>query len=222
MKKTRGTSGRPQASTEHVSTLTPGELFEQTASLLAERILLLRAIPDVPNYLHAETVALHVRKIVEGIAFGVLSALEHGSLELSRQRTTDADKLLRFLNSKGLLRLPNAQDVRSGEGGLAAIIMGAGVRDLSLHDLMQTFSLASSIIHERHPEKLSPAVTARLYSEIRTAAAKLDAWLWSHTFFFVDSKTKQQKSFLIQMSLFGRPGFIHELEKIAEPPGSDP
>lgn len=60
----------------------------------------------------AERFALHVRKIVEAVAFAALSATEFkNKSQLLQQRTKDASQVLAWLDQKKLLRLPEAQRV---------------------------------------------------------------------------------------------------------------
>ena len=54
------------------------ELYADSMGLICQRLHLLKSLPSgVPDLTDAETVALQVRKIVEGIAFAALSGAEH-------------------------------------------------------------------------------------------------------------------------------------------------
>ncbi|MBK6461913.1 MAG: hypothetical protein IPF92_12990 [Myxococcales bacterium] len=175
------------------------------ASIIAERLALLRGLPPPRSYLEAEAMALHVRKIVEGVAFAALSAFEHSVARLDDLREKDADRLLGFLESKGLLLLPKAQDVRPG------VISGAPDRDFAVADLKVAFGLASSLVHERHPEQLTGDALAKKCAEISSTARRLDGWLWNHATHFV--RDSRQATFLVQMGLLGVPGFFVEMTK---------
>src|SRR5258708_4139522 len=78
--------------------------YQHSMGIIRERLTSLDSSFTKGTLLRAEYVALQVRKIIEGVAFAALSAVEHiNSQVLSAQRTKDADKLLVWLNAKGLL-----------------------------------------------------------------------------------------------------------------------
>ncbi len=186
----------------------PQESYVFSASIIAQRLTILRGLPAPSSYLEAETMALHVRKIVEGVAFAALSAIEHSAAHLESWRTKDADKLLGLLESKRLLLLPTAQDVQPG------VATGASARNLSAKDLKAAFGLASGIVHERHPERLTNDVVAKMCAEIASTAARLDGWLWNHVTHFV--RDSRQSAFLVRMGLLGVPGFFAPLTKVGD------
>jgi len=197
----------------------PLEAYQSCMSLIAERLRLLRGYPNTGSYLDAEITALHVRKIVESVAFAGLSALERGSASrLDGWRTRDADKLLALMKAKGLLHLPEARDVTPGQPGTPyrMVVAPAPSRDLSCEELQAAYREASSVVHERHPERMDDDLIAQMNVRMTSTARRLDGWLWSHTTFFV-GKDGRPNAFLIQMGLFGTPSFFAEITKQDEP-----
>src|SRR3954464_10577458 len=91
--------------------LEPWDGYRRGMSMIRNRFVELeRSRENEPRLMRAERTALHVRKIIEGVAYAALSAVEHRNQKmLAEQRTKDGDKLLDWLQAKGLLRLPHAQ-----------------------------------------------------------------------------------------------------------------
>jgi hypothetical protein len=164
----------------------------------------------------AERFALQVRKIVEGIAFAALSAAEYRNRHhLREQRKKDADKLLTWLESKGMLRLPNAQNIGAPQAGFQIVFEGAQDKDIAFAQLKSMFSRASELVHERHPERLSEGVIDAELTGIERDARQLREWLWTHIMFL------HGEGFLIQMGMFDTPSFFVSISKESElPPNS--
>lgn len=162
------------------------------------------------SLIRAERIALHVRKIVEAVAYAALSGVEvRNRHTLAEFRTMDADKLLQKLFRKGLLRLPTAQRLGPPQDGFAMILEGgAGAAkglDLDKDALLGIFSRASALVHERHPERLSgEKVTAEL-AAVELDYQRLRDWLWLHTMYLTDA------AFLIQMGQYGTSSFMVNL-----------
>jgi transcription termination factor Rho len=108
--------------------------YQTSMALIRERFISLDGVIDEARLLRAERVAFQARKIIEGVAYAALSAVEHiNSQTLAAQRTKDADKLLTWLNSKGMLRLPNAQRMEpSPSPDYAVTLSGAASDDMTL------------------------------------------------------------------------------------------
>jgi hypothetical protein len=191
--------------------------YQDTMTLIHLRLLVLDVRVDTENpIIRAERLALHVRKIVEGVSFAALSAMEHrNNRVLAGQRTMDADNLLDWMNKKGLLRLPSSQRVGASPlEGYAMLCEGAGDQDLSLSDLKEMFSRSSALVHERHPERLTAEVTASETAALENDALRLRSWLWNHIMFL------RGEGFLVQMGQFGTPSFLVPLTRVGDLPPS--
>ena len=79
-----------------MTTVSAKEAYVRSMTLIRSRLLAIDSLSGTEApLLRAEMLALHVRKIVEGVAFSALSACEiRNAQELREQRTKDADKLL--------------------------------------------------------------------------------------------------------------------------------
>jgi hypothetical protein len=178
--------------------------YQITMEIIRERLVSLETPPaNEAILLRAERIAFHVRKIIEGVAFAALSVAEHrNSRTLKELRKKDADKLLSWLNAKGMLSLPRASrpettTLPDTKFGLRAALS----ENLSLEQLKAAYSRASALVHERHPEE----ITAKLDTEtvlIEEDARRLRSWLWLHIMFFPGGM------FLVQMGQYGTTSFF--------------
>lgn len=134
--------------------LDPSSAYHASMVLLRNRFANITQNPSGESSLmRAERIALQVRKIVEGVAYSCLSAVEHRNHQtLREQRTKDADKLLGWLEAKKLLRLPNAQRLKPPPSSEYKIVAeGATDYDLDTTFLKAAYSRSSELIHECHP-----------------------------------------------------------------------
>ena len=107
-------------------------------AIIRSRLLSLTPIqPKVSRLVLAEHLAFQVRKIIEGIAYAALSAAERKSSQLmTKQRTKDADKVLRWLATKNLLRLPSAQRLEPANSNQAKWALShVAENDMTLNQL---------------------------------------------------------------------------------------
>ena len=158
----------------------------------------------------AEMAGVAVRKVVEGLAFAALSAAEHHNPKLPRSfRTKDASHLLSSLDSKGLLRLPEANDVLPpSDDTHVAILQGRPERNLTAAKLKAMYSRASAIIHERHPERLTDQAIAQELATLEQDVRDLRLWLWTHVTFI------QEEAYAIQMDRIHAQDFWISLSKV--------
>lgn len=158
----------------------------------------------------AEMVGVAVRKVVEGLAFAALSAAEHQNPKLPRSfRTKDANHLLSSLDSKGLLRLPEANDVLPpSDDTHVAIFQGRPERNLTVAKLKAMYSRASVVIHERHPERLTDQTIAQEVIALEQDVRDLRLWLWTHVTFI------QKEAYAIQMNQINAQDFWISLGKV--------
>jgi len=165
----------------------------------------------------AERIAFQVRKIVEGVAFATLSGVEvRNKQTLAELRSKDADKLLIWLDRKGLLKLPTAQRVGMPLLGFQLVLEGgagaAAGLDLDKTNLLEMFSRASSLVHERHPERLTEEKVSSELLAVENDLHRLRGWLWLHTMYLRDS------AFLIQMGQYGTSSFFVNLTRSEDIP----
>ncbi|MDM0120428.1 hypothetical protein [Variovorax arabinosiphilus] len=187
----------------------PATAYELLMGSVQGRLSLLNGdIPDESVLYRAERFALHVRKIVEAVSFAALSATEFKNGQLLQQRTKDASQVLAWLDQKKLLRLPEAQRVtRSSNPLYGAVCEGNSSKNLGVPELQRMFSRASSLVHERHPERLSQETIKDELQKLEKDAQALRHWLWSHIVFFGGS------GFLLQMGMFGTLSFMTMLTR---------
>jgi hypothetical protein len=161
------------------------------------------------SLMRAERVAFQVRKIVEGVAFAALSAVEQRNRRmLPDQRTMDPIKLLAWLERKGLQKLPAAQRIEASPSSkYKATFAGAPSHNLSRQELGEVCSRTSALIHERHPERLSAHAIVKEVGTIQEDARRMKAWLWLHVMHL------RGESFLVQMGKFGTPSFFVPLTR---------
>ncbi len=193
----------------------PAAAYENSMILIRERLLAIdRTDPSETPLVRAERIGFQVRKIIEGVAYGALSAAEVRNKQvLSQQRSKDADKLLSWLHSKSMLVLPSAQRLEPPPSAEYRIVMaGAGSEDLTLNDLKSMYSRASSLVHERHPEELTRTQIESELSSIERDASRLRSWLWLHIMFL------RGEGFLLQMGQFGTESFMVSISKIGDLP----
>lgn len=193
--------------------LSPQESYAASMALIRARLASLKSKPEPESVLmRAERVGLHVRKIVESVAYACLSAAEiRNQRTLEKQRTKDADKLLSWLAAQRLLRLPNAQH-HEKQPGYRFVMSGAPENDMTMTDLKAAYNRASEIIHEKHPERISPDQLRGDLSRLEADAQRLHDWLWTHIMFI------HSEAYIVQMDKFGTPDFVVPWMKVGEIP----
>jgi hypothetical protein len=191
--------------------LEPARAYEASMALIRTRLTTLSATEANGNLLaRAETFAFQIRKIVEGVAFGALSAVEHRNRSLLKeQRTKDADKLLSWLAKKNLLELPSAQRLDPPIGEFNIVLSGVAERNLTVDQLSAAYGRASALIHERHPERLTVTRLQAELSSLEDDARSLRSWLWLHLMHL------RGEAFLIQMGMFGTSSFFSSLGRVS-------
>lgn len=117
--------------------LLPYAAYEVGMTVIRARLLYLDSKPaDAHPLMAAEKIAFQVRKIIEGVAFAALSAVEYRNGQMmSDHRGKDADKLLTWLAKKRLLRLPSARRVEPAPDPSPAHCLGSLIEASDLdHD----------------------------------------------------------------------------------------
>lgn len=191
------------------------QLYADSMGLICQRLHLIKSLPPgAPDLTDAETIALQVRKIVEGIAFAALSGTEHRNKEkMLNIRTKDGADIIKFLSKRGMLYLPTSQDLSSSsDPSYRLVLSGRGDRDMTDVDLIDAFKLSSKIIHERHPERLAMSELKRDRDCLRKIAEQMREWLWTHMV------SHRGEAIIVQMGLYPRDGWCGTASKIAELP----
>ena len=112
-----------------------------------------------------ETAAFHLRKVIEGIAFGCLIACENGVKRLPRdaQGQWNADNIFSRLDRRGVLALPNPSAFRSPTSEereemkrsigaeLAHVIEGQPDACLNVDDIRSMYRRTHGWLHEENP-----------------------------------------------------------------------
>ena len=132
---------------------------------------------------------------------------------MANLRTKDGADIIKFLGRRGLLHLPTAQDLSlSPDPNFRMILSGRGDRDMTEGDLISAFKLASQIIHERHPERLSMDAVRRDRDSLRQIAGRMREWLWTHMV------SHKGEAIVVQMALYPKAGWCGTASKSGELP----
>jgi hypothetical protein len=111
------------------------------------------------DFSRAETAAFHGRKIVEGIAFACLVAVENGIRHVPRdaQGQWNAETILKSLRSKSIPTLPSPSTIRGASAAeqesdsVSVVIEGVPERRISHDDLIAIYRGMHRWLHEINP-----------------------------------------------------------------------
>jgi hypothetical protein len=111
------------------------------------------------DFSRAETAAFHGRKIVEGITFACLVAIENGIRKVPRDAKGqwNAEKILKSLMSKSLPTLPSPSIIRKASAleqereNVKVVIEGVSDRRISHDDLIAIYQGMHRWLHEINP-----------------------------------------------------------------------
>jgi hypothetical protein len=161
----------------------PRDLYQALMEVIRRRFDLIDAVRSSPtdDLVKAETAAFHGRKIVEGIAFGCLVAIEHGLKQLPRDAKGqwNAENIFERLRKKGLTVLPSPSFIRPATTEEAkaqdvkAVVEGQPDRRLSHDDLIGLYRQLHRWLHEWNPYVTSTK-TARSTSSAKALWSELD------------------------------------------------
>ncbi|MBN0977909.1 hypothetical protein JTY93_17695 [Pseudomonas hygromyciniae] len=115
-------------------------------------------ISEGEYFTRAESAAFQGRKIVEGIAYACLIAIEHGAQQIPRdaKKQWNAEKIFKNLKSKGFDTLPSPSEIRSATeqeraDGLAIVVEGIPVNRLSHDQIAEVYQRLHAWLHEANP-----------------------------------------------------------------------
>ncbi|WP_422011022.1 hypothetical protein [Reyranella sp.] len=112
-----------------------------------------------------------------------------------------------------MLRLPHAQIFRESlVSDIRVVSEGAQDKDWTKARLLDAFSRASALIHQKHPEELTDKYLAAAVLEIEKDARDLREWLWKHCIFLRD------EAFLVQMMFDNPHHFFVSMGKFSDLP----
>lgn len=140
---------------------TPIENYTALMRMIRERFDLMDKFTQHSHITHsgAEIVAYNARKIVEGIAFGCLVAIDHGLKSVPRDAKGqyNAEAIFKSLKKKGLHVLPSPSEVRDAteserlENNVKAVIEGIPSHRLTHEQLIETYQYLHGWAHELNP-----------------------------------------------------------------------
>lgn len=121
-------------------------------------IIDLLRISDGESFTRAESAAFQGRKIVEGIAYACLIAIEHGDQQIPRdaKKHWSAEKIFKTLKSKGFDTLPSPSVIRSATGqdladGHRIVIEGVRENRLDHDQITEIYQRLHAWLHEANP-----------------------------------------------------------------------
>jgi len=173
-------------------TMTPTETYLSLMETLRTRLDLVTVLKasDADDFARAESAAFHGRKVVEGIAFACLVAIENGlqTVPGDAKGQWNAEDILKSLKKKGLDVLPSPSQLRSAttaekqDNNVAAVVEGIPDRRLSHDDLISIYQRLHAWAHEINPytqlkrEDFCSKRSAVLWDDLR----KLDLFMQRH------------------------------------------
>lgn len=125
------------------------------------RFELIQALKNstVDPFSRGETAAMHGRKIIEGVAFGCLVAIENKLREIPRDAAGQwsATTILRDLKKKGLEVLPSPSDLRPAtpeekvSSRVHWVAEGVAERRITVDGLIEIYKRIHAWMHEANP-----------------------------------------------------------------------
>lgn len=139
----------------------PQQLYLALMTTIRERLDVVENLKMVKGseFSCAETAAFHGRKVVEGIAFACLVAIENGLKHVPRDAKGqwNAEKILKNLQAKQIETLPSPSIIRAPSEEeqqshrVNAVIEGVPERRISHSSLIMMYQRMHPWLHERNP-----------------------------------------------------------------------
>ena len=137
------------------------EIYQTLMLALRHRFEIIESLrtSQLEPYFRAETAALPGRKIIEGIAFGCLVAIENGLKTVPRDAKGqwNAEKIFKNLKSKKILTLPSPSHIRAPTGeeikeyNIKSVIEGIPEKRLTFDELLKIYQSLHVWLHEVNP-----------------------------------------------------------------------
>lgn len=140
--------------------MNPVQMYHDLMQRIRARfdIINLLRISEGESFTRAESAAFQGRKIVEGIAYACLIAIEHGAQQIPRdaKKHWNAEKIFKTLKSKGFDTLPNPSVIRSATerelaDGHTIVIEGVRENRLDHDQITETYQRLHAWLHEGNP-----------------------------------------------------------------------
>ena len=141
--------------------LNPEEQYRSLMATVRRRLDLISMLQSAGTdaFARAESTAFQGRKVLEGIAFGCLVALENGLNEVPRDARGqwNADRIFASLKGKGLGIIPNPSVIRAAteaefrEHNVSHVVEGLPDRVMSHGDLKAVYARLHKWLHEINP-----------------------------------------------------------------------
>lgn len=142
-------------------TLLPVQQYESLMTMIRQRINVIEMLrlASLDAFSKAETAAFHGRKVVEGIAFGCLVAVESGLRRIPKDAKGqwNANTILKSLRSKNINVFPSPSIIRSAleseqaEHNVKVVVEGVPERRLTHDDLIAIYTRLHKWLHEINP-----------------------------------------------------------------------
>lgn len=146
---------------ENLVTPNPVQQYQSLMATVRQRLDLIDVLrsANLDAFSRAETVAFHGRKVVEGIAFGCLVAVENGLKYVPRdvKGQWNAGSILKNLSSKKITVFPNPSIIRTAsesertEHKVQVTVEGIPERCLTHDDLRAIYDRFHKWLHEINP-----------------------------------------------------------------------
>jgi hypothetical protein len=134
------------------------------------------------DYPKLETAAFHLRKSIEGVAFGCLVAMENGLKAVPRDAVGqwNADRIFAKVDKRKPLIFPFAIDRKDPPAGSKDVqhhIVKDEQRNLSIADVRSIYRRSHTWLHEMNPYI---PITATKFSSLRDSLLKdiVSVWSW--------------------------------------------
>ena len=157
----------------------PGEQYLELMGRVRERFEVIRRLKAIgpQNFSACEGIAFHLRKIIEGIAFGCLVACENGLKQIpsDAKGQWNADTIFAQLDKRKLIVFPNpsqlrnATDAEARESGVKVVIEGLPECVLQYPQVREIYRSTYPFLHEKNPYRPSqfgPAIFKKLWYDV--------------------------------------------------------
>ncbi len=141
--------------------MNPGETYYSLMLTIRDRFEIIESMRTASSepYARAETAAFHGRKIIEGIAFGCLVAIENGLKTVPRDARGQwsAENIFKSLKTKNILTLPSPSLIRQAtadeyrEDDVKTVVEGITNRRLTHDELIKIYQSLHAWLHETNP-----------------------------------------------------------------------
>ncbi len=140
---------------------TPLEIYVELMTTIRNRLDVIETMmqAQIDDFSRAETAAFHGRKVIEGISFACLVAIENGIKHVPRDAKGqwNAETILKSLKSKNISTLPSSSIIRNATAierendNVNVVIEGVPENRISHDDLISMYQSLHRWLHEINP-----------------------------------------------------------------------